>query len=292
MRKDQSIFEGVKQTRLVLDGFLCYIPLFYTGGTATIAMYPASLKRLKDKSPDVRIDPAVLMPGVGVVTIIAFEFETSIGPVNELCVAVPLKTPGLPLGLSMFQALLRGYMPSWIWHLPVSTAIANVLGREAWGFPKIFADIPITQDDRGMRTCMLSENGKPILRLQGKAIPGKIEFGISLKNHLWQNGCVQTADHVFRMHKVGISLLPGRTRLELLSDHPIARDLEDVLLTRTSISSAFTPSLEAVLHEPDRLTLTLARTLLEAAEKADAMQPEHKAVLRIKKGTKSGGRKL
>jgi hypothetical protein len=269
MDKEKSIFEGVTQTRLVFDGFMCSIPLFYTGGTATIGMYPASIRRLKAKAPDARIDPAALVPGVGVVTIIAFEFETSIGPVNELCIAVPLKTPGLPLGLSMLQALLRGYMPVWVWHLPVSTAIANVHGRQVWGFPKILADIPIAQDEKARRTCLLSEKGRPILRLTGKALRGTTEFGITLKNHLWQNGCIQTADHVFRMHKLGISLLPGRTKLELLSDHPIAKDLDDVLLAKTSIGSAFAPSLQAVLHEPDRMTLTLSRTLLDAAEKAD-----------------------
>jgi hypothetical protein len=282
MRKDQSIFEGVKQTSYLLDDFMCYIPLFYTGGTATIGMFPASLRKLRAKSPDVRIDPAALMPGVGIVTVIAFEFETSIGAVNELCVAVPLKTPGLPLGLSMLRDLLRGYMPVWVWHLPVSTAIANVCGRVTWGFPKIHVDIPITQDAKGMRTCRLSENGKPILQLRGKAIPGKLEYGLTMKNHLWQNGCIQTADHVFRLHKVGLSLLPGRTKLELLSDHPIARDLKDVLLSRISLSSAFATSLEAVLHEPDRMTLTLARTLLDAAEKADAAQSKKKAVGQVK----------
>jgi hypothetical protein len=271
MRKDESIFNGIKQTLLVLDGHTCTLPLFYTAGTATIGMFPASLKKLRAKAPDVRIDPAALMPGIGIVTVIAFEFETTIGPVNELCVAVPLKTRGLPLGLSMLQCLLKGYMPTWVWHLPVSTEIANIFGRAAWGFPKIHADIPITQDAKGMRTCLLSEKGKPILKLQGKAIPGKLEFGLTMKNHLWQNGCIQTADHVFRMHNVGLSVVPGQTKLELLSDHPIAQDLKDVLLSRTSLSSAYAPSLQALLHEPDRMTLTLAGTLLTAAKKAEAV---------------------
>jgi hypothetical protein len=235
-----------------------------------IGMFPARLCKLRGKSPDSRIEPASIVPGVGIVTVIAFEFETTIGPVNELCVAVPLRNGVLPFGLSMLKGLLQGYMPAWIWHLPVSTEIADVFGRETWGFPKIFADIPITQDGDGGRHCVLSQKGKPILAMHGKAITGSLAVRITLKNHLWQDGCIQTADHVFDLRGVGISLLPGRTRLELLSDHPIARDLKDVLLTKSSISSAYAPSLQALLHEPDRMSLSLAQRLLDAARLSNA----------------------
>lgn len=269
MHRDESIFKGIKQNRLVIDGHVCTLPLFYTSGTATIGMFPASAAKLRAKAPDSRIEPATIFPGIGIVTIIAFEFDTTIGPVNELCIAVPLRSGVLPFGLSMLRGLLKGFMPTWIWHLPVSTEIANVFGRTTWGFPKIFADIPITQDASGNRKCVLSEQGKPILALHGKSITGNLSVRITLKNHLWQNGCIQTADHVFDLHKVGMSLLPGTTRIELLSDHPIARDLNDVLLTKRSMSSVYAASLQAVLHEPDRMSLSLAKRLLEYSRIAD-----------------------
>lgn len=270
MKKDTSIFEGIQQTKVVIKGHTCTLPLFYTAGTATIGMFPARLSKLRGKSPDSRIEPAAIFPGIGIVTVIAFEFDTTIGPVNELCISVPLKNGGLPFGLSMMKGLLRGYMPAWIWHLPVSTEIADVFGREAWGFPKILADIPITQDADGSRHCLLSRQGKPILALHGKSKAGKLALRITLKNHLWQDGCIQTADHVFDLRNIGISLSPGGTRLELLSDHGIARDLEDVLLTKSSIGSAYVPSLQALLHEPDRMSLSLARRLLDAARPSNA----------------------
>jgi len=265
MRNSKSIFEGIRQTKVVIGGFTCTLPLFYIGGTATIGMFPARLSKLRKKSPDSRFEPASIFPGVGIVTVIAFEFETTIGPVNELCIAVPLRIRGLPFGLSLLKGLIRGFLPVWIWHLPVSTEIANVFGREAWGFPKIFAEILITQEINGSRHCILSEKGKPILELHGRSIPGKLGSRITLKNHLWQDGCIQTADHVFDLRTMGISIVPGRTRLKLLSDHPIARDLQDVLLTKKAICSAYTPTLQALLHEPDRMSLTLARKLLTAA---------------------------
>lgn len=270
MKKDPSIFEGLKQTRLLLSGYTCALPVLYTAGTATIGMFPASVAKLRAKAPDARIEPVTLAPGVGLVAMIAFEFETSIGPVNEFCIGVPLRDGALPFGLSMLRGLLRGYMPAWICHLPVSTEIATVLGREGWGFPKILADIPITQDADGSRHCLLSEQGKPILAMHGKALAGNLGLRITVKNHLWQDGRMQTADQVFDLRAIGISLSPGGTRLELLSDHPIARDLDDVLLTKSSLSSAFAASLQAVLHEPDRMSLSLAKRLLSAAQEADA----------------------
>jgi hypothetical protein len=274
MKKDTSIFEGIKQKNVILGGYTCTLPLFYTGGTATIGMFPARLSKLRLKAPDPRFEPATVFPGIGIVTIIAFEFETTIGPVNELCIAVPLRSGPLPFGLSMLKGLLRGYMPAWIWHLPVSTEIANVFGIEAWGFPKIFADIPITQEADGSRHCLLSEQGKPILALHGKAISGGLALRITLKNHLCQDGCIQTADHVFDLSNIGISLFPGQTRLELLSDHRIARDLEDVLITKSSISSAYVPSLQALLHEPDRMSLSLSMRLLDAASAHKGYNPQ------------------
>lgn len=259
-----SIFEGIEQSTIILDGHHCTLPLFYTAGTATIGLFPASLAKLRQKSPDSRLKPATIMPGVAMVIVIAFEFETTIGPVNEVCIAVPLYTPGIPFGVATLQSLLKGYLPVWIWHLPVSTEIADIFGRTTWGFSKILADIPIKQHADGQRTCHLSQNGQPILALHGQAIAGKHHHKVTLKNHLWQNGALQTADHIFAMQNIGFSVVPGSTRLELLSDHAIATDLNDVLLSKKSLMSAYIPSLQAILHEPDRMSLSLARQLLSS----------------------------
>lgn len=270
MRKEESIFKGIKHTRPVIDGHTCTLPLFYTAGMATIGMFSAKLSKLRNKAPDSRIEPASIFPGIGIVTVIAFEFETTISAVNELCIAVPLWNDMLPFGISMLKGQLRGYMPTWVWHLPVSTEIANIFGRFTWGFPKVFAVIPITQDASGNLPCVLSEQGKPILTLNGKAIAGNMSLRVTLKNHLWQDGWIQTADHVFDLRNIGMSLIPGLTSLELLSDHPSARDFEDVLLTKSSICSAYAASIQAMLHEPDRMSLALAKRLLEAARIAES----------------------
>ncbi|GAM30571.1 hypothetical protein P23_1074 [Acinetobacter calcoaceticus] len=249
-----SIFKGISQSLIDVGGHSCTLPLFYTGGTATAGVFPARLSNLRAKSPGSEICPAEIFPRVGAVVVIAFEFETTIGPVNEVCVAVPLKSSKiLPDSVSMLKGLLQGQIPVWIWHLPVSTEIADIFGRTTWGFPKIHADIPIIFKEN-MHFCHLSYEGEPILTLQGNVPDGKFNYQICMKNHLWQNDHLQTADHLFDFNQIGFSLRPGALTLELLSDHLIATDLRDVLLSKRSIAALRASELQAILFEPDLFT--------------------------------------
>lgn len=263
MTTPQSIFDGIQQSIVQVNGFDCTLPLFYTGGTATMGVFLANLAKLRDKAPSPDFEPAAVLPGIAAVNVISFEFETTIGPVNELCIAVPLKSSTrMPYGLSMLEHYSQEQMPVWIWHLPVSTEIADVFGRETWGFPKIHADIPIQQTG-DQHSCGLSHQGQPILTLKGK-IPatGTRHIRMRLKNHLWQNGALQTAAHLFDLHDVSFNLLPGALKLETLSNHAIAQDLDDVLISKRSVLALRSARLQAILHEPERLRLSLAKKLL------------------------------
>jgi hypothetical protein len=158
--------------------------LRFHSGTAMLGVFAASSRALCAKAPHPSLRPATIAPAISPVVVIGFEFVTDIGPVNELCIAVPLRDRHLPLPLVPLAAgVLRGRMPTWIWHLPVSTEIANVLGRQMWGFPKIHADIRIDEDGLGNRSTRLSENGTPILSLHGPAYGGaQGRVGIELTN--------------------------------------------------------------------------------------------------------------
>jgi hypothetical protein len=237
-----------------------------------LGVFAARSRALSAKAPHPSLRPATIAPGISPVVVIGFEFVTDIGAVNELCIAVPLRRGYLPIPFAPLAAgVLRGSVPTWIWHLPVSTEIANVLGRQAWGFPKIHADIPITEDGDGNRTTGLAEGGAPILSLHGPALHGSHTLRLPMLNHLWQdNAHVQTVDHEFRLADVGLNLIPGSARLELLSDHPIARDLDDVLISRRAIAYAHARSLQALLGMPKHLTPALLDRYRTAAETHDA----------------------
>jgi hypothetical protein len=63
--------------------------------------------------------------------------------------------------------------------------------------------------------------------------------------------------------------IPHRPRVELLSDHPIARDLDDVLISRRSIAYAHACNLRALLGMPRHLTATLLDLYHHAAADHD-----------------------
>lgn len=271
MTTTNPLFDGIEQTHLTFAGHDTVVPLRYDCGTAMFGVFAVRSRALSQKAPHPSLRPATIAPGIAPVVVIGFEFVTDIGAVNELCIAVPLRRSRLAIPLAALAAgALSESMPTWIWHLPVSTEIANILGRQMWGFPKIHADIPITQDADGHRTTHLSENGCPILTLHGPALNGSHALRLPLLNHLWQdNTHVQTADHEFRLTDLGLSLVPGAARLELLSDHPIARDLDDVLISRRSIAYGHARSLQALLGMPKHLTPGLLDRYRRAAEEHD-----------------------
>lgn len=173
MTTTNPLFDGIEQTHLTFAGHDTVVPLRYHCGTAMFGVFAARSRALSQKAPHPSLRPATIAPGIAPVVVIGFEFVTDIRAVNELCIAVPLRRSRLAIPLAALAAgALSESMPTWIWHLPVSTEIANILGRQMWGFPKIHADIPITQDADGHRTTHLSENGCPILTLHGPALNG------------------------------------------------------------------------------------------------------------------------
>jgi hypothetical protein len=272
MPTSNPLFDGLEQTHLTFEGHDTVVPLRYHSGTAMLAVFAARSRALSAKAPHPSLRPATIAPGISPVVVIGFEFVTDIGPVNELCVAVALRRRHLPIPFAPLVAgVLEGRLPTWIWHLPVSTEIANVLGRQVWGFPKILAEIEIAEDGDGNRTTRVAEGGAPILSLHGPALHGSHTLRLPMLNHLWQDSAqVQTADHEFRLADVGLNLVPGTARLELLSDHPIARDLDDVLISRRAIAYAHARSLQALLGMPKHLTPALLDRYRAAAETHDA----------------------
>lgn len=270
MASKSPLLDGVQQTHLRFDGYDTVAPLRYQSGTAMFGLFAARSRALAAKAPHPELKPATIAPGVSTVAVIGFEFMTDIGPVNEVCIAVPLRDglPPIPLA-ALASGAVRGTMPSWIWHLPVSTAICNVHGRQIWGFPKIHAQIDVTED-AGQRKTYLAEGDTPILSLTGPALHGSKSLTLPFVNYLWQdNSHVQVADHEFRLTDVGFDLRPGAARLELHSDHPIARDLDDVLISRKALAYVDARNLQALLGMPQRLTPALLQRLSAAAEAYD-----------------------
>ncbi|MBI5309425.1 MAG: acetoacetate decarboxylase family protein [Actinobacteria bacterium] len=255
--KTSKFFEGVRQAEIDLRGDLVKLPIFYRDGESMSGVFPARLSRLRRYLPDRRLEPARLAPGVGAVSIACFEYRDSdVGSYNELAIAIALNYPHHRVNLparAMLGGALRGQIDGYVWHLPVTTELALKAGRELWNYPKFVAPIEFEQD-AVTRTCRLSDQGERILTMRTRRIESDRSETTQLFTHVFQDGQPQRGEFKLRQQNSGQSLKPGTSVLELGDRHPIARELEDVLLSTRSVAAAYSPSMQGILFGPENVS--------------------------------------
>lgn len=253
-----SFFEGVKQAEGSFDGHGVKIPIFYYDGEATIGIFPAKLGALRKLLPDRRLSPARLAPGVGTVVVTCFEYrDTDIGDYNELAIGIPLNEPhfrsNLP-GRALLDSISSGQFHSWVHHLPVTTETARRGGIEFYNYPKFLASIEFSEEG-GKRNCRLAEGEQEILTMSCKKPHSGKTRDVQVFSHLWMDRQPQSSEFKIRAHDMARTLRPGAASLELHTQHPIAREIDGVLLSKKSISAAYTPHMEGILYGPEHLSL-------------------------------------
>lgn len=253
-------FDGVGQIEATLADQTVRLPIFYYEGTAIGAVFPARLAALRALMPDPRMRPARLAPGLGAVAITCFEYgDTDIGPYNELAISVILCEPphvaNLP-GRAMIRGLRERQLHAWVAHLPVTTEIARAGGVELYNYPKFLGTIDYEQSS-SRRTCRLAEGAEPILTLTGDLLDSPREEGFQLFSHLWMDRQPQSSEFKIHARSMGVSFDPRRAELTLGGAHPIARELEALLVSRRPLQYQYIPSFEGILYGPEHITLPL-----------------------------------
>ncbi len=190
--------------------------------------------------------PLRLTPWHGVTLFTAFEYrDTDIGPYNEFGIAFPitLHKPA-PILTGLLKAMSDG-LTTYVWHLPVTTEIARVLGIEHAGYPKFLADIQFDRHE-GWIDCHVAEGGKQILNLSARETPlqqmDRMRYSlVNVRHDRLLPGIASV--HV---QQVGISRSPSDVRLEL-GDHAIAQELRRLSLGRM-IDYRYCPQGQLILH--------------------------------------------
>lgn len=201
-------------------------PVVYRKCSAFFAAFPYPLSAIRPVLPSTTLVPVTLVPRKGLLIVAVFDYlDTSIGPYREVGIGFPcrLRTSG---PMPLLPLLAERYFPdvgSWVQLLPVTTPIANDLGRAQWGFPKFVADIRIDRTDDHVE-CEVTENGERLLRVEIER-PG-ISRSTSLPMRLYS-----TLDDDLLMTELAIdgaghiSKIRPRARLEIAS-HARTRDLD------------------------------------------------------------------
>lgn len=258
--RSSPFFEGIPQIELSLGEHEVKLPIFYYDGTATAAFFPARLRALRALMPDPRISPARLAPGVGVVAVMCFEYrDTDIGPYNELAISVALNEPwflpNLP-GRALVAGLRRNQLHGWVHHLPVTTEIARVGGIQLYSYPKFIGRIEYSESGTE-RVCQLSEGQEHILTMTGERIGAPHAKQVQLFSHLWMDRQPQSSEFKLNAVELGMSMRPSSASLQLGKEHPIARELASVLVSRRPILYQYMPRFEGILYGPEHLSLPL-----------------------------------
>jgi hypothetical protein len=267
--RESPFFEGVRQVELTYAGETTAMPIFYYEGSAMTALFAARLGALRRLLPDPRFVPARLAPGLGVVGVSTFEYhDTDIGPYNELAISVVLdyppqlwNTPGRALARALRQRQVHAY----VHHLPVTTEVARVGGVDFYGYPKFIAAIDFVDED-GRTTCRLAEADTHILTLRGERIAAPRRQEMQLFSHLWMDRQPQSSEFKLNALELGMTSRLGAAELELGdAGHPIAGELDRLLVGRRAFHYQRVPSFEGILYGPEHLTLPLLQRIQEAA---------------------------
>lgn len=173
----QDPFFKVPRTTMQCSAGDVEMPIFYHDAANVMALFTAPLKAVEAELEGTGLRPAVTMGDKAVVGVSMYQYRvTSVGPYNEVGVAVPVFREGQPrptLGtLDFLRAAEERQMGFYILDLPVTTETANAAGREFWGFPKFVTDIEFRWR-RGEFHCAVMEpdSDRVIMRFTGQPRP-------------------------------------------------------------------------------------------------------------------------
>lgn len=228
------------------------LPLRYHESSMIMGHFPAPAARLQSLLPSRRLVPVPIVPGLGVLTLVAFEHRRVDGlePYEEVVVMVPVRlrpavnVPLLPLlWPHRFDDL--GFH---VVHLPVTQASAWAAGIDIWGFPKTLAEITV-ETVGGRRRARWRADGRDVLALD-VAWPPRFDVQcVDYQAYPVRSGRVLPTAFQTR-GPYHLSRRPGRQASFALGDHPIADALRGLGIWRLSVGHAVLDRGVSLLYGP------------------------------------------
>ncbi len=264
---EDDFFAGINQFEYQdEDGYSCKWPIFYRSQRGILGIFPAkyrTLKKLLPKDPSIR--PVQVLPGVSLMYIMAIESaDTDIEPYNSVLIVTPIRNPdfiGLVSPLKVLpgyellrQLLLKGIQNWFVWRIPDDSFISYKVGYEAFGMPKFSCDL--TWKENGNRiTYSAVDDGEEMFTLNAEKI----------KTYVLKKGMTLNALACFYRDRLpmleyckvmfkefGFSMGGGKLKLKLGPNHPLSRELREVLISTKPLFWVFLPRDNMVIYEPSR----------------------------------------
>lgn len=255
MERNMEFFKGVFQLDAELSGEKVKFPVFYYDNSAITGIFLARVSKLRKIMPSKNYYPLTVLPGVGLIAITAFEYrDTDIKPYNELSISIPMSYKSRPFipATKMLSSLFKDEFHVYIHKLPVTTKLALDGGVILYNFPKFLAQINFEQKGDEV-SVKLMEKDSFILSMKAQKIKTDKSKKMRYVTYPVKDGNPQHADILINAINFGISYNPTLLSLELGNEHPIAKELNEIIIYKKAIQYQYIPSFQAILYGPSRL---------------------------------------
>jgi len=250
--RDDPFFKDTPRKTLDMAGEPIEFPILYYDLRMIHAVFNVKNNAIKKLVPHSNYKPIEIWPGTGMLGITAFEyFDTSIGPYNEIAIAIPISFPpsfAFP-GLAAISMMRKKLFHVYIHHLPVTTEIALKGGFYFWNYPKFLAEISFKDEGQNLEV-ILKEKGEMILKLKSRKLPlsrsSRLTFyTYSIKDRVVMRGLVEGW-----APKIGETMLGSDAELEL-GNHRISKELAELNLTKRARGGMYAEGMMTKLYDPD-----------------------------------------
>ena len=247
---DISFFKTEKKVSRSYDGIELAVPIYYYDNSAIQGIFTADFKKLKELLPP-GIEPIKIFPGRGLIAFTSFNYRISdIDPYNEFSIMIIVHKPNTKgFGpLTVIKSQLKRDAYGFVWNLPVTTPLANLLGRISYSFPKYITEI--TFDDNGNEIISsIMRDGKPEVTIKGKKIKTKKDKIINAHVLLHHNGNIAEAISRVNPLETGTSYSSKNFSLEL-GTGPVAEKLRTLEIGKM-VRYDFMPNIQIMLLPGD-----------------------------------------
>ena len=235
MELDKDFFKQFEYKEIEFEGEKGEVPAKYFDVFTISAIFPASAKKLKKYFSTKKMKLIKPFPGISLIFVIAYEYKhiSALGPYNEVGIGFPF----------IFKDRTQEYEGTQFIHLPVTTERARKLGVDLFGYPKFVADINFEKGEQTTK-CTLNHDNEHILSLE---VP-KLEVEETLRETysftVKDNKLLRT--RVLSQGFTGTSQERGKAILTL-GNHPIAKEIEDLLYKNESVAHSYEPKRQVAL---------------------------------------------
>ena len=251
--KDDPFFNNIQKNTLEMDGEHIEFPVLYYDFRFVSCNFTTKTNLLKRLLPHPNFKPVEIWPGVCTLGITAFEYlDTSIGPYNEIAIAVPIKFPPslvIP-GISLLSMLKSNKVSLYIHHLPVTTEIAYKGGVYFYNYPKFLSEITFNEKNDNIEV-ILKQNNMLILKLNAKKLPLKFSTNFQYHTYSIKENTVMHTLIEGKAPKLGQTMIGKMGELEL-GEHSISQELKELNLSNVARGGQYGEGVMTKLHSPDQ----------------------------------------